>query len=71
MRDKQHLDNSLFFSNTAEYVSTILAYAPEAGVYQLNVFGKKRESKESEYLATDRSVREHRFMCQPSESHIF
>ena len=29
----QHLDNSLFFSNTAEYVSTILAYAPEAGVY--------------------------------------
>ena len=52
MKDKQHLDNSLCFSNTAEYVGTILAHAPEAGVFQLNVFGKKPESKDSEYLAT-------------------
>ena len=52
MKDKQHLDNSLCFSNTAECVGTILAHAPEAGVFQLNVFGKKPESKDSEYLAT-------------------
>ena len=52
MKDKQHLDNSLCCSNTAEYVGTILAHAPEAGVFQLNVFGKKPESKDSEYLAT-------------------
>ena len=52
MKDKQHLDNSLCFSNTAEYVGTILAHAPEAGVFKLNVFGKKPESKDSEYLAT-------------------
>ena len=52
MKDKQHLDNSLCFSNTVECVGTILAHAPEAGVFQLNVFGKKPESKDSEYLAT-------------------
>ena len=52
MKDKQHLNNSLCFSNTAECVGTILAHAPEAGVFQLNVFGKKPESKDSEYLAT-------------------
>ena len=52
MKEKQHLDHNLCFSNTAEYVETILAHAPEAGVYKLNVFGKKPESKDSEYLAT-------------------
>ena len=52
MKDKQHLDNSLCISNTAECVGTILAHAPEAGFFQLNVFGKKPESKDSEYLAT-------------------
>ena len=41
MKDKQHLDNSLCFSNTVECVATILAHAPEASVFQLNVFGKK------------------------------
>ena len=52
MKEKQHLDHNLCFSNTVEYVETILAHAPEAGVYKLNVFGKKPESKDSEYLAT-------------------
>ncbi|XP_022790820.1 kyphoscoliosis peptidase-like [Stylophora pistillata] len=52
MKDKQHLDNSLCYSNTAEGVGTILAHAPEAGIFQLNVFGKKPESKDNEYLAT-------------------
>ena len=52
MKDKQHLDNSLCLSNTAECVGTILAHAPEAGIFQLNVFGQKPESKDSEYLAT-------------------
>ena len=52
MKGNQHLDNSLCFSNTAHGVSTILLHTPEAGVFQLNIFGKKTESKDSEYLAT-------------------
>lgn len=48
-----NLDNSLCFAKSAEDgVSTLLVHTPEAGVFQLNVFGKKIESKETEYLAT-------------------
>lgn len=48
-----NLDNSLCFAKAAEDgVSTILVHTPEAGVFQLNIFGKKTGSKETEYLAT-------------------
>ena len=52
MKGNQHLDNNLCFSNTVEGVGTILVHTPEAGVFQLNIFGSIVESKDSEYLAT-------------------
>lgn len=52
-KGNQNLDNSLCFAKaTEDGASTILAHTPEAGVFQLNIFGKKSESKEAEYLAT-------------------
>lgn len=52
-KGNQNLDNGLCFAKaTEDGVSTILAHTPEAGAFQLNIFGKKSESKEAEYLAT-------------------
>ena len=51
-RGKQNLDNSLCFTKMADGISTILLHTPEAGEFQLNIFGKNGESKDSEYLAT-------------------
>ena len=48
-----NLDNSLCFAKSAEDgVSTLLVHTPKAGVFQLYIFGKKTERKETEYLAT-------------------
>lgn len=51
-KGNHNLDHSLCFTKAEDGVSTILVHTPEAGEFQLNIFGKKTESKESEYLAT-------------------
>lgn len=51
-KGKQNLDNSLCFSKTVDSVGTILVHTPEAGDFQLNIFGKNAESNNNEYLAT-------------------
>lgn len=52
MKGNQHLDNGLCSSKTADGVCTIQAHAPEDGEFQLNIFGKKPDSKDSEYMAS-------------------
>ena len=52
MKGNQHLDNGLCFTKKMDGFCTILAHAPETGEFQLNIFGKKPDSKDSEYLGT-------------------
>lgn len=51
-KGNQNLDNSLCFTKTADGVSTILLHTPEAGEFQLNIFGKNSKSEDNEYLGT-------------------
>ena len=52
MKGNQHLDNGLCFTKTVDGVCTILAHAPEVGEFQLNLFGKRPDSKDSEFMAS-------------------
>ena len=52
MKGSQYLDNGLCFTTTSDGVSTVLIHAPEAGEFQLNIFGRKPGSKDSEYLSS-------------------
>ena len=52
MKGNQHLDNGLCFTKTLDGVCTILVHAPEPGEFQLNIFGKKPDDKDSKYMAT-------------------
>ena len=51
MQGKQHLDNGLCFSKKRDGIWTILVHAPEPGEFKLNIFGKKSDSQDDEYMA--------------------
>ena len=52
MKGSQYLDNGLCFTTTSDGVSIVLVHAPETGEFQLNIFGRKPGSKDSEYLSS-------------------